>query len=353
MYKIKILHILSKLNRGGAELRILESLDYYTDVDFHFLLLSGQKGELDEEFRKRGATLHYLKLKSFAFPTSFIKLVRNNRIDIVHSHIFFSSSYIVILAKLFTKAATISHFRTASLPKKSVYYKMRSKLLKFILIKFSDKIIFVSNTARKKLFGIKENSKMLVIYNGIKQPQFKSNSIRKNRIVHVGRFNEAKNQLFLLNVIKELKYLNLTIPFHLYGDFNTEYGERFKENNSFKEVFTEGVIHDIPKELVESKIFVFPSVREGLPGALIEACLSGCIIIASDIEENIEIQKHFPEQITILPLSDDLWAKEIKDIFNRDKTQSIGIKDNPFLIEKNVEEMLKVYKDLLVRKIKK
>src|SRR5699024_9665967 len=126
--------------------------------------------------------------------------------------------------------------------------------------------------------------------------------------LHVGRFNEAKNQMFLLNTINELKKRNNHLNFKLFlvGDYETDYGmkcinyvekEQIKSNNC-KIIFT-GVQSNISDYFNSADIFLFPSMREGLPGALIESTMFGKVSIASDIEPNIELYNHFPKAINI------------------------------------------------------
>jgi hypothetical protein len=63
IHPIKLLHVFSRTDRGGAEMRTLEVLRHAdrSRYEFHFCTLSGEQGELDDELRSLGATIHSIR----------------------------------------------------------------------------------------------------------------------------------------------------------------------------------------------------------------------------------------------------------------------------------------------------
>ena len=89
---VRILHVLGSLTYGGAELRTIEVAEKLRDslsFDFEFLALSGDRGPLEERCTANGFTVHHLG-RSAVFPSGFLRILRERRIDIVHSHVHFS-----------------------------------------------------------------------------------------------------------------------------------------------------------------------------------------------------------------------------------------------------------------------
>ena len=59
-----------------------------------------------------------------------------------------------------------------------------------------------------------------------------------------------------------------------------------------KNIFLNGLTKNIEKCLNEADLFVFPSLYEGFPNALLEAMASGLPCIASDCSGNNDIIEH-------------------------------------------------------------
>jgi len=348
----KIMHIFSRMNRGGAELRTIELMKLMNnDFEFHICATSGKKGELDDELKKMGITIHYLDIKKSDFPIKFIKLLKNNKIDVVHSHILFMSGLIQLLTFFSNVKNRITHFRTSkdSKEKNSIKRKIRNKILKIIIEIFSTKILYVSNIAKenlipKKLFPYKHKT----VYNGFQKPDFNENFEKKeNSFIYVGRFFHTKNQLFLLDVIEILKNdFNINIKITFVGNIETEYGKKFldiaRERELNKNINIIGEVRNPLEYLKTYKYFLFPSELEGLPGALIEAHLLNCIVITSNIKENSEVNQYFPDSSFELELNSKIWALNIEKLLSKEKNITFnGI--NPFDIRVVIQELEELY----------
>ena len=110
-------------------------------------------------------------------------------------------------------------------------------------------------------------------------------------LLNVGRLVDQKGQVHL---IKALGHIHTSLPqahLLLAGDgWNRDSLKRLANTLGISSrVSFLGTRSDIPDLLSACDIFVFPSLYEGLPGALIEAMLAGKPIIASDILEVREV----------------------------------------------------------------
>lgn len=350
----KILHIFGILNNGGAELRTLELMEKFDKTfEFHICVLSGEKGKLDDEVEKMGIRIHYLNIKKIGFYKKFQKLLLNENYDIIHSHVLYMSGYINWLAYRNNIKSRISHFRTAKDIKesKSTLRKIRNKFLSYLIEKYSTNILYVSEVSKKQIIRRKKYpDKHEVIYNGFTN---KNNFINKNKgsFVNVGRFNEYKNQIFVLEVIKCLKErYKIEIVVDFIGKYDTPYGLAFinkvKMNKLENNVNLLGEIKNASKEMEKYEFFLFPTKLEGLPGVLIEAHINHCYTINSNIKENIEVNQYFKQESSNLELDVEIWSKYIYEfLINKKKTIQIK-KDHPFLIDNSYMKIKKIYSKL-------
>ncbi|RNA67733.1 glycosyltransferase [Alteribacter keqinensis] len=315
---MKIIHFFGTMNRGGAELRTLEVIDRVGgSVENHFCVLSGKRGALDDKIIENGGKIHYLKF-NLLFLFKLYNLLKNERPNVVHSHVFYTSGLILLVAKFNGVKGRISHFRSSSNGRDiNIFNNIKYGFLKMLTLYAATDVIGVSETTMKAAIGErwKENSKCQVIYNGIKNNgKFKKN-IQVNsttNLVNVGRLISSKNQMFLVDLLKTMDTGRFNLK--LVGNCKTEYAEGIAKSlkeleiNNINLIGEKENVHDF---LRESQIFLFPTEREGLPGALLEALYHGLPCIVSDIDIHLELKEYFPKQLTILPLELSLWKDEL------------------------------------------
>jgi glycosyltransferase involved in cell wall biosynthesis len=353
--KIKILHIFGTMNRGGAELRTLELMKKLNHLfDFHFCVLSGNKGSLDDEITKLGGKVHYIKLKSFfTFVWRFYKIIKFYNFSVIHSHVHYVSGLMLLLAKIFGVNGRIAHFRSQGDGKSGIKRRFRNYLLKLLIKFFATDIVAVSKTTMKKAWepNWEHYKRCKVIYNGFDIQTF---NMKKNfkkvenifTLVHVGRLDEAKNQMFLVRAFEDLqKKTNTNLELLFIGNHNNEYGEKVKKcvlERSINGVYFLGEKTNILPYLQQADLFVFPSIREGLPGALIEAILANKISITSDIEVIKELKDIYPDRIITLPNDTLIWNENILKLMRKNHLSNINIFECPF----NIDNISKQFNEL-------
>ena len=108
----------------------------------------------------------------------------------------------------------------------------------------------------------------------------------KDKIVlgHLGRINDQKNQLFLLDVFDELadideRYVLLLVGT---GPYLKLISDRIKKSKYAKRIKLYGEVINPEKIYSAMDIFLLPSKYEGLPVVLLEAQMSGLKCIVSD-----------------------------------------------------------------------
>lgn len=106
-------------------------------------------------------------------------------------------------------------------------------------------------------------------------------------ILSVGELNQNKNHEVIIKAIALLK--NPKIHYYIAGIGNKE--EYLKELANELDVHLHllGYREDIPELLMSADLFAFPSFREGLSVALMEAMAAGLPCVASDIRGNVDL----------------------------------------------------------------
>ena len=108
----KVLHILDRMQPGGAEVRLLELMGRLCPHEFRvdICALSGLSGSLDPRVRALGGRVVPLRLDLSA-PWRFLRLLRQERYDVVHSHVLFASGAILALAARAGVPVRVAHFQ--------------------------------------------------------------------------------------------------------------------------------------------------------------------------------------------------------------------------------------------------
>ena len=132
--------------------------------------------------------------------------------------------------------------------------------------------------------------------------------------IHVGRFAEEKNHVFLLETFAEIVKNNLDTKLFLIGTGSKEeeIKAKIRKLKLQKYVVFLGLRNDIPDVLQAMDCFIFPSLHEGLGIVAIEAQASGLKVFASDTIPN-EVKITNLLQFISLKKSQNEWANIILD----------------------------------------
>lgn len=368
MGRIKVLHVLGALNRGGAELRTIEMIENSNKekFEFHICTISTQIGNLEKKIKKAGIKIHRIK-KDSLFIKNFIKLLRKENYQVVHSHLYYFSGLIMYLSFKSKTPKRISHFRTTStrIENTTVINKIKYAILKQMVLRYSTDIIGVSNSVINSLFGrrVKSNKKVHMIYNGFDVKDFK---IKKNRetvlrnlnisndsdvYLHIGSFSEAKNHKKLLGVFKEIVELNSKAHLIIVGSgdqvIETRIHDYINVAKLRDKVTLTGQLSHVFDVLNAADLIIFPSKWEGLPGVLVEASIMKKPILTSDIPPCEELSVFFPNiYVYDLENSDYNWALKAERYLRKYKDNNmefVELSDTPFQLEKTVKQIEKIW----------
>jgi glycosyltransferase involved in cell wall biosynthesis len=272
------------------------------------------------------------------------KFINENDIDIVYA-IENSSIFVMGLTKLLTKSRFKLIINTAGAPfhdtKIRQLYVRGFYLINILIMNFlSSKVVAVSDGEKRLLIkrGVKKR-KISVVYNGIDLAPYTSSEDLKplRKELSIKEYFPVVGTVARLTPVKGLTYLLRSIPSVLVSFPDAQFlivgGGRLQ--NALKEeavglgiekhvIFT-GSRQDVPPLLKLFDIFVLPSLKEGLPFAIIEAMANAKPVIATDVEGNREVVKDGRSGMLVPPKDPQRLAEAIIHLLkDKEKAARMG-----------------------------
>ena len=365
---LKILHCLGTLNPGGVEtwlLNLLRHLDT-TKFQFDFCTFGADAGLYAPEVLQLGSRVYRCpRHPSSTLSRRFRQILREGNYDVVHSHVhFFSGALLrwVALERVPNRIAQ-SHSthdgRPGSLGRKA-YRRLMSNWIQ----QYATHCLAASRQAAANLFTAnwQHDPRIAVLYYGIDIQSFRAVSNEYSPhpdhmpipagapvVGHVGNFVTPKNHTFLLDVAAKITKRRPDIHFLLIGDgpLRSPMQARAQSLRLENHVHFLGTRTDVPHLLRNFDAFLFPSLWEGLPAAVIEAQASGLnCVISTEITDEVVI---LPDRITRLPLSagSGKWAEATIDALHRGRLDTHtfihAIENSDFSIQQSLSRLLALY----------
>ena len=290
--KIKNLIIFyPSFERGGVEMIIKNLINYISKKNIKIYLITLNSKNINIIKKSKNFKVIHPKNKIFEFlPNRFstaISSIRtliqitkklNNSDTVIHS---MQSNFIPIIIAKFLRFKIV--IRNSEDPIESIKYsedKLSSYLifiLRFIFYNLVDKIITnskgSSNSLKFFLFG-KNKDKVKYIYNPYIKKIYKSNLKKKeNTILAVGRLCKQKNFKDLILSFRDFQKKYKNYKLNIIGDGHEKemLNKLIISLNLKKKIFLKGYIKNLTKEYKKAKLFVLPSIYEGLGNVLLDA----------------------------------------------------------------------------------
>jgi glycosyltransferase involved in cell wall biosynthesis len=368
---LRILHLISSSGFLGAENVVLElskesaKQGYWVTIG----ILENRNNlhmELAERAKEEGIKVQIFPCKG-RFDLDTIASIRDftdrEQPNILHSHGYKSNFYAwrAVSGKNIPWIIT-NHGKRVGM-KLTVY-----NWLNIFLMKKADKLIAVSREIADEMTkkGI-PSTKILVIDNGIDLQRFtnhrKNNDLREsfglngnNKIIGtIGSLTEEKGHIHLIEAARQVTDKYTECRFLIVGDGGQRQFLEEKTSRlglSGRVIFT-GSRKEVPEILSMLDAFVLPSLKEGLPMALLEAMASKVPVIASKVGAIPKIIEDGINGMLIPPRDPDAIAKAINTMFS-DSTSAkeMALKGfekvrDHFSSKLMYEKYMTVYNDLL------
>lgn len=349
---MKKIILINSLNTGGAERQISVISKFIADKIYLWEDKIDYRVEQDIEFIDKNAknNISGFKVFFYIFKIALLLSKKLKKQDLIISFLE-KNNFINIISSYISKHKCIICERTQP----SVSFKGFSGSINKILINLlyprSDLIIANSNGVKSDLiynFNINRN-KIKVIYNGfdfdyINKKKYENidsfyESLIENKelIVSVGRLTEAKGHWHLIRAMKDVVSVNKKAILFIIGDGNLkEYLQSLIIKLELNEnVYLLGKQENPFKFIARSKLFIFPSLWEGFPNAIVEAmccnvpiiasnCKSGPCEILNDVEYKQIFEINYAKYGILIPTSDGKKYTN-EDLTNEEKIMAEAI----------------------------
>lgn len=294
---IRIAQVVGKWVGGGVESVVM---NYYRNIDrdkiqFDFLCDSDSTNIPYDEIEKLGGRVILIPpyQKVFEYQKELIKIFKQNKYKIVHSHINTLSVFPLRAAKKAGVPVRIAHSHSTTNKKEKKKNLLKQVLRPFSKV-FATDYMCCSELAGRWQFGDKAyaKGKVYLLNNAIDLEQFKYDKytriqkrkeldISENTLVvgHIGRFVTVKNHEFLINIFNEIHNQNDNSVLILAGQgpLMDSVRNKVKELKLENNVKFLGQRNDTSQLYQAFDVFLLPSLYEGLPVVGVEAQAAGLL----------------------------------------------------------------------------
>lgn len=322
---IRILHIVSFMQRGGLETLIMNC---YRHIDrekmqFDFIVHRDFRADYDDEIEALGGKIYRLpRLNPFSpgYKKALLDFFRSHpEYKVVHCHLDCMSAIPLAAAKKCGVPVRISHAHSSNQERDLKYPLKRLYMRK--IPGAATHFFACSKEAGEWMFP---GQNVTIINNGIDTEQFAyrpeiRDKVRRELSLHdelvlghVGRFEPVKNHDFLVDIFQQVHEKNWNSVLLLAGSGPLEDAiKRKAEQLGLSEcVRFLGVRSDVNRILQAVDVFVLPSVYEGLGIAAVEAQTAGARCVVADTVPRVCAMTNLVEFVSLKEIAAH-WADMI------------------------------------------
>ncbi|MBR3381728.1 MAG: glycosyltransferase [Clostridia bacterium] len=324
----KVLIIAGALHIGGAE-KVCRDIGLFAKgrCEVHYLVFGDRVGEYEEELTEVGCkVLHTAPPANGhkAYYDYLVRLIRQERYDVIHSHTMFNSGWAMLAARRCGVPVRIAHSHSALEVPMPLYKKCYEALMRRMILKNATVYAACGQKAGERLYGKKAfESKGVLLINGIQTAAFAYDEAARERvrrkhgleggfvIGHVGHLADVKNQSFLIKMMPKLLLRRPDARLLMLGEgSDRQMLETLIEQFGLKErVLMTGNVRNVNEYLSAMDVFAFPSLYEGLPLSIVEVQANGLPCIISD---RVPKDVFVTDLLRTLPLDNaDEWVDAI------------------------------------------
>lgn len=326
---IKVLHHLSSLGDcGGIQSHVLEIFRNINRNEVHLGFITSAPNDLIvlKDMIDSGTEIFICPRFRFINLFSYLKWWTNflqchSEYRILHGHIRCSAWLYLTICKHY-RLTTIIHSHSTS--NGNDILSVIKTLHQYPIRYLADYLLSCSNESGRWLYGNKiHTSKYRVFPNCINISKFVFNAEIRTEvrhelnltnefvIGHVGRFHPSKNHIYLLKVFREIRK-HIDARLLLVGDGPTEKNIRRLAHQWKLEdhILFIGSTHQTARYYHSMDCFVFPSLWEGFPIALLEAQANGLPVVFSDSISDDAILTDRTIKLSV-SLKPEKWAQAI------------------------------------------
>jgi len=361
--RIKILYVISTLDRAGAEKQMVQLAAGLNRNRFEpEVVCLWRKGPLEEELKNADIPVTLIK-KRWKFDLSVVgrlaDFIKKKKCEIVHTWLFTSNTYGRMAAKKAGTPIIIASERCVDVWKNIIH-----RAIDRYLARSTHKII--ANADAVKEFVQNEGimpDKIEVIRNSFDREKFRKPDRENARrrlgvsegevaIGFAGRLSRQKGALYL---IKAGALLPKEIDWKIYifgeGPLRRKLEKRARASGIESRVRFMGAFQNSDEILPGLDVFVLPSLWEGLPNVLIEALASQLPVVAADVGGVKEVVKEGSSGFLVPRASARALAEKIEVLLkDKELREKMGREGRDFALAVfDVKTVVMAYEDIYRR----
>ena len=339
--QIRVLQLPDTVRKNNGRMHVIMNVYQQIDrsrVQFDFACTEDGGATFENDITELGGKVYFLdnnKKMNVLAVNSFVKeLLSSGRYAAVHYHATSPWGVGLRAAKQLGVHTIVMHSHNSMWGSTKIK-SIRNHLFSIGLACDPTIRIACSQMAGEAIFGKKKYS---ILNNAIDTNKYKFDE-RKRSVVRkklnldakilllgqVGRLTREKNQIFSLNLLKELlaKKIDTRLIFLGEGPMLQKLKKMATELGLFEKIIFAGQRSDLDMYYNAMDVFLLPSLYEGLPVAAIEAQCSGLPTLMSD-RVTIETNVGLADFLSIN--SADEWVERIMFLASHQSTRAVGEK---------------------------
>lgn len=389
--ELRVLHVLSNLGIGGAEVWVLALLRYFRDeaetlgvkVKSDIFLTLGFRDQLDDEAEQLGANLHYARYSRQSLPAfvrAWRRQLKQGDYHAIHDHQEFSAGWHFLMGRGLLPSVRIAHLHN---PMEHQRTYASGGWVRRQTITLGNRAVISQGThllstsqqlIREQGFDDLPGAEKLnreALHCGFDTRRFLGDrdldhrSVRKEFgipvdskiLLFVGRLDShqdetrnQKNPAFCLEVARNCIRRDSSVFCLMAGSGETaakRLRERVRSWELHDRIFLIGARSDIPRLMRGSDLLLMPSFEEGLGMVAVEAQAAGLPVLASEaVPKECAV---IPEMVNYCSLSEpcDHWATEVFRLIST-TSLSIGeanlkVTNSKFSIANSATRLMEIY----------
>ena len=374
---MRILHLITNLNKGGAQRLVIDICnEIHNNTNHEVLLLVLSQGNDFKNICNNIKILHIeidisisVLRKTKIYKRQYEEVLDDFEPHVVHSHLYFSEIIAHESVRSSIKYVTHCHDNMSQFKKFSAFKIFSKKDIirnyeKFRLLskyKRADKVFLtISNDTFsffKEVLPNKYTDNIVKILNSIDRKRFINKNYSKKikfknkiKLINIGTFLTKKNQIFLVDVVNYIVNKNYNVHLDLIGDGVTKSKiiDQIKKYELESNISLHGFVDDVEKYLWSSDIYVHSATYEPFGLVLIEAMTAGLPIVCINGRGNSDIIDNNKNGFIINSIDPKIFGDQIIKLYNEenlyDKITKEGmIFSEKFDINKYVKKLIELY----------
>jgi glycosyltransferase involved in cell wall biosynthesis len=324
--KKRVLHVVSSLEVGGAQVQLAEVLNRTPRDEFEIELLV--LGRIDEEFSRQWLARDDIAIASVEqwprLMPSVLEIAsrcRAGRYDLVHTWLFMANVVATAAARLAGAPRIVQSVRCQSLAKRREWYRLWWHRAADILASNAADVVTVNAqalVADHAQWAWTRRSRMQIVPNGLDPSRFlvDRRDARRRLLAEtgspedavlvgtVGRLAPEKDQATFLRILARVRQEQRDVRGVIVGDgpLRPELEALARALGVHGAIVFLGSRPDARRLIAGLDLFVLSSLTEGFPNVLLEATFLGVSCVATDVAGIPEILRH---EVSLFPPGND------------------------------------------------